>query len=143
MSIDFQTPWGAVINGVVGIIDRIIPDPAARAAAQLQVMQLAQTEQLAELKAQVDLAVAQANTNTAEAANPNLFTSGWRPGAGWTCSLGLFYQFLLQPLMSWGSVIWHIPAPPAIDLGTLITLLGGMLGLGTLRTAEKIQGVTK
>ena len=141
MSIDFTTPWGAVVNAAMSIIDRVIPDPAAKAAAQAQLMQLTATQELAELKSQTDLALAQIATNTAEATSTNWFTAGWRPGAGWVCVFGLAYQFLLQPLGVWGSGIWHVPSPPQIDLGSLITLLGGMLGLGTLRSMDKAKGV--
>jgi predicted Na+-dependent transporter len=59
------------------------------------------------------------------------------------CVLGLAYQFLVQPLLAWGSGVWAVPLPPNLDLGDLLTLLGGMLGLGSLRTAEKFKGVAR
>jgi hypothetical protein len=54
MSLDIQTPWGAVINAVVGIIDKVIPDPAQKAQAQLAVLQMQQNGQLEQLKADVE-----------------------------------------------------------------------------------------
>ena len=136
---------GSILTILAGplmqLIDRLIPDPAAKAAAQLQLVALQQQGELKELDAQMQMALAQSQTNTAEAASPNLFTSGWRPGAGWVCVFGLAYQFCGQPLLSWGSANWHFASPPAIDLGTLITLLMGMLGLGTLRSVDKKNGV--
>jgi Holin of 3TMs, for gene-transfer release len=136
---------GSILTILAGplmqLIDRLIPDPAAKAAAQLQLVALQQQGELKELDAQMQMALAQSATNTAEAASPNLFTSGWRPGAGWCCVFGLGYQFIAQPLLSWGSANWHFVSPPAIDLGTLITLLMGMLGLGTLRSVDKKNGV--
>lgn len=79
--------------------------------------------------------------NELEAQSGNLFASGWRPAVGWSCVVGLIYQFLLQPLAVWLSGIFTWMPPPALELGTLITLLFGMLGLGAMRTTERVQGV--
>lgn len=128
------TGIGAVSGLIGNVIDKIWPDPAQRAQANLELLKLQQSGELASMLAQTDI-------NKVEAASASLFTSGWRPGVGWTCVLGLIYTFLGWPLATWASGIWHFPAPPALDMGTLITLLGGMLGLGGLRTVEKLNGV--
>lgn len=123
------------VSGLVGnIIDKIWPDPIERSRAQLELAKLQQSGALAEMVAQTDI-------NKVEAANPSVFVSGWRPAVGWVCVGGLAYTFLGWPLLTWGSSIWHFPVPPQLDTGTLITLLGGMLGLGGLRTYEKINNV--
>lgn len=88
-----------------------------------------------------EIAKAQAEINKVEASSGNWFAAGWRPLAGYVCVLGLAYQFIVQPLVTWVSGINVWPGPPELDLGDLITLLGGMLGLGTLRTTERIKGV--
>ena len=144
MSIDFSTPWGAAINAAVGIIDRIIPDPAAKAAAQLQILQLNQTDELAQLKAQVDLAVAQANTNTAEAAKGG-FAAGWRPAVGYVFAAALAYYYVFHPLLLWGlAFAGSKVVAPALVLDDHLWELGGMmLGLGGFRTYEKVKGVAK
>jgi hypothetical protein len=87
--------------------------------------------------------MAQIEVNKIEAASTSVFVSGARPAAMWTCVCGLFYTFILQPLLSWASLIWKYPEPPQIDTGLLIQLLMGMLGLAALRTYEKKEGVAR
>jgi hypothetical protein len=83
----------------------------------------------------------QTDVNLAEASNPNLFVSGWRPAAGWTCVLGLVYSVFLRPMISWIATMAGASAvPPVIDDMLLMQLLLGMLGLGGLRTYERIKG---
>jgi hypothetical protein len=83
---------------------------------------------------------AQTAINLAEASNPNLFVSGWRPAAGWVCVLGLLYATFLRPMLSWLASIWHFSnVPPVIDTVVLMQLLFGMLGLGAYRTYEKTK----
>lgn len=133
---------GAALNIGGKIIDRVIPDPAAAAAAKLELIKLQQSGELAQMGAVKDLAIAQAQTNTAEAASTNTFVSGWRPMVGWTCALGLGTQFIVRPFFIFGANLLHKVADfPVLDLGTLTTLLFGMLGLGAMRTLEKVQGV--
>ena len=139
--IDISTPWGAVINAAVGIIDKVIPDPAQKAAAQLAILQLQQNGQLEQLKADTQLALGQTSIDSVEASSPSLFKSGWRPFVGWTCGIGLFVQFLVSPIGCWvASLMGHPVAFPPLDLSTLMTLLFGMLGMGTLRSFDKKAG---
>lgn len=124
------------------IIDKIFPDPQAKAQAQLAMIQAQQAGEFKELDAQLQMAKGQTDTNLAEATNPKLFVSGWRPFIGWICGLGLASQFIVAPFATWtATLVGHPVTFPVLDLGTLMTLLAGMLGLGTLRTTEKINGV--
>ena len=123
------------------IIDNLIPDPAQQAAAKLKLLEMQQQGQFKEIDTVVALAKQQTDVNKVEAASPSLFIGGWRPGVGWVCVFGLGYSFIGFPMLSWASTYYKIPPPPVADMGTLITMLGGMLGLGGLRTAEKIKGV--
>lgn len=124
---------------VVGkVLDRVIPDKGAAAEAKLKLLELQQSGELAKLAAETELAKGQLEINKVEAASPNLFVSGWRPGVGWVCSLALVYQFFLRPAL----VTFGKPAPD-LPMGDLITILLGLLGLGTLRTVEKVKGVAK
>lgn len=125
------------------IIDKLIPDPAQRDAAKLKLLELQQQGELQVLNADLQIALAQNETNKVEAADPDLFKSGWRPAVGWVCVAGLTYTFLGQPLLSWASGLWAVPNPPTLDMGDLFTLLAGMLGLGGFRTFEKYHGVHK
>ena len=131
---------GGIIEAGLKILDRVLPDPAQKAAAQLELLKLQQAGEFKALEADLQLALAQTKINEVEAASPDLFKSGWRPGAGWVCVLGLLYQFLAQPLLAWGSTIQGYPAPPVLELGDLYGLLFGMLGLGAYRSVERVKG---
>ncbi len=130
-----------IIDAILKVVDKVIPDPQAKAAMQLEVMKLQQAGEFKDIDTQLALALAQNETNKVEAADPSLLKSGWRPAVGWVCVIGLFYTFLGQPLLAWASGMWQIPNPPPLDMGDLITLLAGMLGLGSLRSFEKYHGV--
>ena len=91
------------------------------------------------LKAQeleTGLVNAQVAVNLAEASNANLFVSGWRPFIGWTCGFALAYNFIGMPLIDY----FLKRGMPALDIGELITILLGMLGLGGMRSIERIKG---
>lgn len=126
-----------------GLISRFFPDPTQAAAAQLELLKMAQNGELAQLAADTDIAKAQLAVNQAEALSGNAYASSWRPTVGYLCCAGLGYTFLLQPLLPWFAAVFGIVVPPlpALDTNVLMTLLLGMLGIGGLRTAEKIKGV--
>lgn len=134
----------ALLPSITSILGRVFPDPLAASEAQLRLLELAQRGELAQLEADMKLSLGQLSINEAEARSGSLFIGGWRPAVGWVCVLGLAYQFLGFPILTWigmNAVGWS--APPALDMGTLLTLLGGLLGLGGFRTAEKFKGVAK
>ena len=131
-----------IAGPILHIIDKLVPDPAQKAQMQLEAMKMSQAGDFKELDAQLQRDLAQIAVNQAEASSPDLFKSGWRPSVGWICSAGLGIQFIVAPLASWGAALaGHPIAFPTLDIGTLLTLLGGLLGLGTLRTTEKVKGV--
>lgn len=123
------------------LIERLIPDKAAQAEAKLKLLELQQAGELKALDADVQTALAQIGVNLEEARSASVFKGGWRPFIGWIGGLGLAYQFIAQPLLAWYSTKLGIAVPPVLDLGDLLTILGGILGLGTLRTAERINKV--
>ena len=85
----------------------------------------------------------QTAVNQAEAANGNMFVSGWRPFIGWVCGIGLTYQLLLWPFLVWISKINNLPVPPELDQSILMTLVTGMLGLAGMRSWEKKNNVAR
>ena len=88
----------------------------------------------------VDQVTQQIAVNQAEAANRSVFVAGWRPAIGWICGLALFTDFIVGPIGTWIAALLKHPTPfPQLDLGSLLPLLLGMLGLGAMRTAEKIN----
>jgi hypothetical protein len=125
------------------LLDRVLPDKAAATEAKIKVMELAQKGDLAYLDAELKVAVGQLEVNKAEAANPSVFGSGWRPFIGWVGGFALVYQFIGRPLLSWFSLVKGVEVPPELDMGDLITIVGGMLGLAGMRTAEKMKGVAR
>jgi len=134
--------WQALIPAVTSIIDKIIPDPAAAAEAKLKALDLAQKGELAYLDADLKMALGQMEINKAEAQSGDNFRGGWRPAVGWCCVFGLGYTFLLRPLLPWavGAFGGHVPDLPAIDNEALMVLLFGMLGLGGMRSFERVKG---
>jgi hypothetical protein len=133
--------WQLLIPAVSGILDKILPDPQQAADAKIKVLEMAQRGELAVLDADMKLAMGQMEVNKVEAGT-DLFRGGWRPATGWTCVFGLVYQFLLQPLLPWVVLVFggSVPPLPSIDNETLMVLLTGMLGLGGLRTFERVRG---
>jgi|SRR5579859_2000965 len=128
-----------IVGPVMDIVNKLIPDPAQKAQAQLALLQLQQNEQFKQIDAQLAQTAQQTDTNKVEAASTNMFVAGWRPFIGWVCGSGLAYQYLADPLLTWGASIAHLPVPPTLDMSTLITMLGGLLGLGGMRTVEKLK----
>lgn len=115
------------------LIDKLIPDPQAKAAATEKLLEMQQNGDLAVIAGQVDI-------NKIEAANPNVFIAGWRPALGWVCVLSLFEALVLGPTITGiCAIMKHPVAWPVIDVTLLTTTLIGMLGLGGMRTVEKLS----
>lgn len=129
-----------IIDGIFRIIEKVIPDPQAKAQAQLKALEMQQAGEFKQIETDLQLALGQLEVNKIEAAAPDLLRGGWRPAVGWVCVLGLLYTYLGQPLLAWASGIWSVPAPPSLDLGDLLILLGGMLGMGGMRHMERLKG---
>jgi hypothetical protein len=125
-----------------GLIARIWPDPAQQAEAQQRLLELHQKGELAEMSAQLQLQLAQIDVNKLDAQG-NWFQRGWRPFIGWTGGVGLSYQFLLQPLAAWLSLNVGWSAPPSLNADLLYGLIAQLLGLGALRTFERVKGALK
>jgi hypothetical protein len=117
-----------------GIIDRMFPDPAKKAEAELELLKLAQSGDLQVILAQLAI-------NAKEAESPSVFVAGWRPFVGWTCGFGLLYATIIHNLLEWVSVIKSWPIPPAVDTDTLLYVLGALLGIAGLRTVEKVKNI--
>lgn len=101
-------------------------------------------QERAQLAAAVSIVQGQLEVNKAEASNPSVFVSGARPFIMWICGVGLAMQFLVSPLLQWGAAMFgKVVVLPPLDMGTLLTLLLGMLGLGGMRTFEKFKGVAR
>lgn len=131
-----------VIEAGIKVIERLFPDPNEAAKAKLALFELQQKGELANLTAEVEIAIAQSKVNEIEASS-DFFKGGWRPAVGWICALGLSYQFIARPTMNFIlALLGHGDITMgALELETLMTLLFGMLGLGWYRSQEKMSGV--
>jgi hypothetical protein len=137
------TGLGSVFDFGGKIIDKIFPDKTAADAAKLKMFELQQQGVFKEMDQSFQLSIEQIKVNAVEAANPSVFVSGWRPAVGWVCVAAYAFNYLLLPLLNWGAK-WADPSAPlilALDTGELTTLLFGMLGIGGLRTFEKLKKV--
>ena len=126
---------GSILSIGEKLIDKLIPDPKQKADA---------LQRLAELEQSGDLAViaGQNEINKIEAASPSLFIAGWRPFCGWVAAGGMAFIYVIGPLLTWITALFGKPITvPTLDAGTLMALLTGLLGLGGLRTYEKLKNV--
>ena len=128
----------AVLPSVMEVAGRFLPeDKEKRAAAEREI-----EAQLTTHLAQIDLA--QLDINKTEAAHRSVFVSGWRPMIGWTCGAAMALNFLIFPLASFVlAQTGHLVELPNLDMTQMMPVLMGMLGLGGLRTVEKIKQVSK
>ena len=128
-------PVLSIIEIGAKLLDKVIPDKDAREKAQAELYKAAQDQDF-------QLALAQIKVNEEEAKSENLFKSGWRPAIGWICVFGLFYNFVLYNILLWAVATFHIAiTPPALMSDILMELVFALLGLGSLRTFEKIKGI--
>lgn len=116
------------IQAVGGMFDKLFTSDEERLQAEAVLEKLRQHP--GELQAAI---------NQAEAGHRSLFVAGWRPFLGWVCGVGLAFPFLVNPVLQW---VTGDPGP-VLPLDALMELVLGMLGLGTLRTWEKVKGRAK
>ena len=119
-----------LIGPIAGLLGKFVEDKDQKNALAHEIATLAQKEARKNAALQLDV-------NKVEAAHKSLFVAGWRPFIGWCCGLGLLYSVLLSPLLD----IWF--EMPAIDSSILMPTMTGMLGLGALRSYEKVKGVSR
>jgi hypothetical protein len=128
----------ALIGPVAALLDKVIPDAGERARLAHEIATLAERQAH-------EIALAQIEVNKEESKSDSIFKSGWRPFIGWVCGAAFAYHFVGQPVIIFALAYFGLPAPtlPEFDMMSLMTVLGGLLGLGGLRTFEKYKGVTK
>lgn len=120
-----------VIGAGLKVLDKFIPDPAAKAEAEAALRQSLQQwdEQ-------------QNKVNAIEAQSNSLFVAGWRPCVGWVCCAALAWTYIAQPMLAFAlAQMGYLTVLPRLDMGEMMPILLGMLGLGGLRSWEKTKGV--
>lgn len=135
-------PVTALLDMGSKVIERLWPDPAQRDAAKLELFKLQQSGELAAMAAETELAKGQIGVNEKEAQNTSLFVSGWRPMIGWVCGVACAWNWIGLKIALFVAAYYghNLNLAPA-DIGEMMPVLMGMLGLGGLRTTEKIRGV--
>ena len=118
------------IEAVGNVVDALFTSDEERLDKQAVLARIAQQPQLV-----------QAEINRVEAGHKSIFVAGWRPFIGWVCGMALFYNFIVRDLVIWGLTLSgnSVGAPPALQLDVLTTILYALLGLGGLRTFEKVN----
>lgn len=141
------SPAATVIEGVKGILGMVKLSPELKAQLDAQLTAENVDLQKAELAASLAVAQGQLEINKQEAASTSFWVAGARPGVMWVCVVSLAYAYVLEPFLKFILAIWHpdlIAHLPVLDTGPLLsTLLVPLLGLGALRTYEKVQGAHK
>ncbi len=128
-------PVTAVLDIGGKLIDRLWPDPSIAASAKLELVKLQQSGELSQIAGQLDI-------NKVEAGSSSIFVSGWRPFIGWVCGAACAWNWIGLPMAKAALVfVGHPIAVSPADISEMMPVLLGMLGLGGLRTAEKINGV--
>lgn len=116
------------INAIFDGIDSLVTSDEEREASKL--LRIKALQYPGEL--QVEL-------NKIEAGHRSIFVAGWRPAIGWICAIGISFPFIINPILQWSSG----QIGPVLPLDSIIELVYAMLGLGAMRTIEKLQGKTK
>lgn len=127
-----------LIGPVTGLLDKFIEDKDQKARLAHEIATLAERQAH-------EIAKAQINVNQNEAKHKSIFVSGWRPACGWVCVSGFSVNFLIIPIVNIYLTAWS-QSPvliPSLDVGEMMPVLLGMLGLGSMRTVEKTKSVAR
>lgn len=137
-------PISAALELGTSVISKIWPDPVKQAEEQRKLQELAQSGELEKLNLEIKLLIAQLEVNKVEAAHKSIFVAGWRPFIGWVCGASLAWSFIGYPIGEFiVALIGSSADLPSVQTDSLFELVLGMLGLGGLRTFEKMKGVSR
>ena len=130
----------ATTNFLSGILKRVFPEKMSEEAAAKMNQELT----LALLKGEMDPILAQLRVNEKEAEHDSVFVAGWRPFVGWVCGVALGWQFIGQPIALFvvAALNLQIGPLPQFNYAELSPILLGMLGLGAMRSYEKVKAET-
>ncbi len=120
----------SLVGPVTGLLDKFIEDKDQKNALAHEIATMSEKHSHEALKGQLEI-------NKMEAAHKSLFVAGWRPAIGWICALGLLYNTIIANILS----IWF--AVPEVDTTLLVPVMMGMLGLGAMRSYEKVNQVAR
>ncbi len=135
--------WNLIAGPVLSVIDKLIPDPEARAKAAFELTKLQQEGAFKDIEAELEKLRMQADINKIEAASEDKFKSRARPSIIWGCSFCFFYAGFMKPFLEFLALWSGYSGPPfpVIDVTVMFNLLVAVLGIGTMRTVDKKNGV--
>ena len=133
----FDLDLGGIVKGIGSVADDLVTSDEERLQMELD-----------NKKIDADLLKGQMAINQTEATHKSIFVAGWRPAVGWVCVASIAYQFIAYPFLIWiwtlaqgmGWVPSELDYPPILDIGALLTLLTGMLGISAIRSYDKAKG---
>lgn len=136
-------PISSILATITAVVSRVWPDKTKEGEVRARMFSEQLNAQLQLELAKNELLTKQIDVNAAEAANPNRKWISWRELVGYVCALSVAYTYLLQPFLVFGFAAAGHPIKdlPILDMGQLMFLLCGMLGLSIGKTVEKIKGV--
>lgn len=121
-------PITAGIDLAKTVVDKIWPDKSEQERAQLA--------------AALQLVQGQLDINKTEAASSSVFVAGWRPAIGWVCGAAFAWNWVGLPMANFAAAwLAHPMSLAPADMSEMLPVLMGMLGLGALRSFEKVKGV--
>jgi len=129
-----------IFEVIKSVLARVLPDPQAQAAAQVQALDLL-TSGTFDQRAGQALALAQIEVNKADAAGASAMQRNGRPFILWVCGIAMAWDTIARPMIAYGAAIAGHPLPelPNLSSEQLYGILAGVLGLGSLRTVEKVK----
>lgn len=139
MAGNLEIDVGSVVSGLFSGFDDLFTSDEERLAFEDKIAQ--------RLHGRLEM---QALTNQKEAEHPSVFVSGWRPFLGWVCGVGIGFEFVLRPILTWFNDVLSLvlgnpqmPPPPGLDVEQLMSLVVAMLGIAGYRTIEKHKGIAR
>ncbi len=127
----------SLIGPVAGLLDKFIEDKDTKNTLAHEIATMSE-------KHAQELAKGQLEVNKVEAASSSMFVAGWRPAVGWVCVAGMASNFIVIPMTNFGLALASSDIIiPLIETSTMMPVLMGMLGLGAMRSVEKVQKVSR
>lgn len=136
----------ALIGPIAGLLDKLIPDKDARERMAHEIAMTVESQLHEQSMGQLEV-------NKVEAAHKSLFVAGWRPFIGWSLGFAMCFNYVLAPLINWATMVFNVTITvdgveqavvlPVLEFEVMMPVLLGMLGLGTMRSFEKKNGVAR
>lgn len=136
--------WELIAGPILKILDKVIPDPEARAKAAFELTKLQQEGAFKEMENELQKMQMQVDINKIEAASDDKFKSWPRPFIMWGCGISFIYASVVDPFMRFiATVFYHYAGTfPVIDTAITFQLLVALLGLGAYRSFDKKNGTS-